>query len=75
VEASWKPIYTARDLGEFLADLRRQHGWSQAHLARELGVTRQYVSEIESGKPGLYNDRLFGMLRLLGGGLRGDFPS
>jgi HTH-type transcriptional regulator / antitoxin HipB len=36
----------------------------------DLGVSRRYVSEIENGKPGLYTERLFQMLRLLGVRLR-----
>ncbi len=68
----WAPIHTAADLGRFLRDLRVQRGWTQAQLAEELGVTRQYVSEIENGKPNLYSERLFQTLRLLGGRLRAE---
>ena len=35
-------------------------------------MTRQYVAEIEQGKPNLYNERLFQSLRLLGGRLRAE---
>lgn len=30
--------------------LRAEHGWSQAELARRLGVSRQTVNSIEVGK-------------------------
>ncbi|WP_298888588.1 helix-turn-helix transcriptional regulator [uncultured Serinicoccus sp.] len=30
--------------------LRGEHGWSQAQLARELGVSRQTVNAIETGR-------------------------
>lgn len=30
--------------------LRGQHGWSQAHLAELLGVSRQTVNAIENGR-------------------------
>lgn len=73
-EASWAPIYTPRDLGLFLRDLRTQRDLTQAQLADELGVTRQYVIELETGKPNLYSDRLFQALRLLGGHLRAQGP-
>ncbi|MET7640838.1 helix-turn-helix transcriptional regulator [Streptomyces sp. NPDC005438] len=33
-----------------LPDLRRERGWSQQHLADELGVTRQTVISIERGR-------------------------
>lgn len=68
----WAPIQTPADLGQFLRRLRHERGWSQQRLAEELGTTRQYVFEIESGKPNLYSDRLFAALRLLGGALRAE---
>jgi transcriptional regulator with XRE-family HTH domain len=40
-----------------------------------LGVTRQYISEFERGVPMLYTDRLFALLRLLGGSLRARLSS
>lgn len=72
LEGNWSPINTAADLGRFLRDLRIQRGLTQAELAHELGVTRQYIAEIERGKPSLYTDRLFQSLRLLGGRLRAE---
>ena len=71
-EGMWAPINTAADLGRFLRDLRVQRGLTQAQLAEELGVTRQYVAEIEQGKPNLYSERVFQSLRLLGGRLRAE---
>jgi HTH-type transcriptional regulator/antitoxin HipB len=73
-EGSWAPIFTPADLGLFLRDLRTQKGLTQAQLADELGVTRQYLVELETGKPNLYSDRLFQALRLLGGHLRAHGP-
>jgi len=69
----WSELYTPQDLGRFVADLRRTRGLTQAELADELGVTRQYISEIESGQPNLYSERLFQLLRLLHGSLRGRY--
>ena len=37
------------NVSENIADLRRKRGWSQEHLAEQLGVTRQSVSKWESG--------------------------
>ena len=71
-EGTWAPINTPADLGLFLRDLRVQRGLTQAQLAEQLGVTRQYVAEIEKGKPNLYSERLFQGLRLLGGRLRAE---
>jgi len=69
----WADLYTPQDLGRFVADLRTSRGLTQAQLAEELGVTRQYLSQIESGQPTLYGDRLFRLLRLLQGTLRGRY--
>ena len=33
-----------------IAELRAQHGWTQADLAAQLGVSRQTVISIERGK-------------------------
>lgn len=71
-DAVWAHVRTAGDLGAFLRHLRLAKGWTQAELAAELGVTRQYVVELETGKPNLYNERLFQTLRLLGGSLRAE---
>ena len=71
----WADVYTAQQLGEFASGLRRARGLTQTELADELGVTRQYISELERGVPTLYTDRLFSLLRLLGGSLRGRFPA
>jgi len=72
---TWTDVYTAEQLGRFVGELRRARGLTQSELARELGVTRQYISELERGVPSLYTDRLFSLLRLLGGSLRGQFSS
>lgn len=72
VTDAWAPVRTPEDLGRFLARVRQDRGLTQEELAEELGVSRRYVSEIENGKPGLYTERLFQMLRLLGVRLRAE---
>lgn len=62
----WGYINTPQDLGAFLRALREDRRLTQEELADELGITRQYLHEIESGKPSLYSTRLFSLLRLLG---------
>lgn len=62
----WARVLSAQDLGRFLTELRTDRGLTQAQLADDLGISRRYVYEIESGKPSLYSDRLFATLRLLG---------
>ncbi|HSY15196.1 MAG TPA: helix-turn-helix domain-containing protein [Jatrophihabitantaceae bacterium] len=62
----WAQVLTPTDLGAFLANLRAERDLTQQELADLLGVSRRYIYEIEAGKPGLYTDRLFALLRLLG---------
>jgi len=69
---SWGYIRSPEDLGRFLARARADLGLTQQALADELGVNRRYVSEIENGTPGLYTERLFQALRLLGVRLRAE---
>jgi HTH-type transcriptional regulator/antitoxin HipB len=44
-------IRTVRELGLLLRERRRSLKLSQAELAERIGVTRQWVVEIERGKP------------------------
>lgn len=69
------PIITPEDLGSLIRRARAREGLSQAQLAEQLGISRRYVGEIESGKPGLYTSRLFDLLTELGIRLRGDIAS
>jgi HTH-type transcriptional regulator/antitoxin HipB len=63
--AVWAYVTRPADLGDFLRRRRTQRGLTQAALADELGITRRYLVEIEQGKPSLYTDRLFALLREL----------
>jgi transcriptional regulator with XRE-family HTH domain len=40
---------TISPYGQRVTALRRQHGWSQRHLARRAGVPHTVVSELERG--------------------------
>lgn len=44
-------IHTAKDLGLAIRSRRKALGWDQATLAKQVGVTRQWVIDIEKGKP------------------------
>jgi HTH-type transcriptional regulator/antitoxin HipB len=65
-DTTWTHARSARDIGRFVQRARRARGLSQAALADELGLTRQYVSEVESGDGNLYISRLFEMFAELG---------
>lgn len=42
---------TPKDLGLLIRDQRRQLGLDQHDLAKRVGVSRQWIVEIEAGKP------------------------
>jgi y4mF family transcriptional regulator len=44
-------LKTPADLGNVIQQRRKALGWDQARLAHEAGVSRQWVIEIEKGKP------------------------
>lgn len=71
---TWTHARGPRDMGAFVRRVRRAQGLSQAELADRLGLTRQYVSELESGEPNLYARRLFEVLGELGVTVRLDAP-
>ena len=70
-------IRTARDLGAVIRDHRRRLGLGQQTLADRIGVSRQWVVEVEKGKPraevGLILRALdaLGVTLVLGGGFQG----
>lgn len=65
VQRLWARILTAEDLGRFLAEIRVERDLTQAELAAELGISRPYLSAVESGRPTLYSERLFTLLNVL----------
>lgn len=44
-------LRTPADLGNVILQRRKALGWDQARLAHEAGVSRQWIIEIEKGKP------------------------
>ena len=44
-------LKTPADLGNVILQRRKALGWDQARLAHEAGVSRQWIIEIEKGKP------------------------
>lgn len=53
--------YNTKESGKRIKDLRKQRGITQEKLAEELGITREFVGRIETGKNGASVD-LFVML-------------
>jgi HTH-type transcriptional regulator / antitoxin HipB len=44
------PIHTVEELGAAIRHRRRQLNWDQQSLAERVGVSRQWIVEIEAGK-------------------------
>jgi HTH-type transcriptional regulator/antitoxin HipB len=65
VRRLWARILTAGDLGRFLAEIRVERDLTQAELALELGISRPYLSSLESGRSTIYSERLFALLNFL----------
>ncbi|MFD4462797.1 helix-turn-helix domain-containing protein [Nocardia sp. NPDC058480] len=59
-------VTSAESLGRILQQARLLSGLSQRDLAQRLGTTQRYIWEIEAGKPSIYTDRLFAMMRETG---------
>ena len=67
---TWTTPRNPRDLGTYLGRVRRSRGLTQAQVADELGITRQYLSELENGVENLWVQRLFELLDTLDVDLR-----
>lgn len=63
------PTLTARKLKDVAAVIRaarEDKGMSQSELAERLAFSRDYMVDLESGKPNVYATRLFRVLHELG---------
>ena len=49
-----------------LRDGRVRAGWSQTELAERVGVSRQWISQVETGKTSVEFDLVVGALQALG---------
>ena len=59
-------VTSPESLGRILQQARLLGGMSQRELAERLGTTQRYIWEIEAGKPSIFMDRLFAMMRETG---------
>jgi len=67
--------HTARQFGDIIAAARRHRGLTQAQLAREMGVTQAWISQIEQGKDNAQIGKVLRVLSYLGVRLRvGEAP-
>ncbi|MGY2744419.1 helix-turn-helix domain-containing protein [Pseudarthrobacter sp. O4] len=54
------------DLGLMVYGIRTRNGLSQTDLAKRLDVSQRYLSELETGKPKVLNDKFFAVMDKLG---------
>lgn len=60
------PARRPADIGAVIRAAREDAGITQAELADRLAFSRDYMIDLESGKPNLYATRLFRVLHELG---------
>jgi transcriptional regulator with XRE-family HTH domain len=46
----WTNAYSFEDIGQFLREARREHGITQAQMAKKLGFSAVTLSALETGK-------------------------
>lgn len=63
-------IQSVRELAAVIRGLRRGRGWSQATLAREAGVGREWIIHLEKARPSVELGRVMGTLKALGVSLK-----
>lgn len=61
------------ELAGLFRDGRKRAGWSQRDLANQVGVSRQWVSLVETGKTSVEFDLVLASLQALGYGLTVEF--
>jgi HTH-type transcriptional regulator/antitoxin HipB len=59
-------ITTPRDIGAAIKERRKQLGLGQAELATRAGVSRQWLIQLEGGKPGVAMGLVLRLLNVLG---------
>jgi HTH-type transcriptional regulator / antitoxin HipB len=59
-------VTSPESLGRILQQARLLNGWSQRELAARIGTTQRYIWEIEVGKPSIFVERLFALMRETG---------
>jgi len=59
-------VATPRDIGAAIKERRKQLGLGQAELAARAGVSRQWLIQVEGGKPGVALGLVLRLLNSLG---------
>ncbi|QDY89671.1 helix-turn-helix transcriptional regulator [Arthrobacter sp. UKPF54-2] len=59
-------MYTVREAGPLVRELREERGWSQAELGRRANVSRTFVIDLESGKSTVETSKFMDVFQALG---------
>jgi len=59
-------IRSTKDLGRAVADIRRTKGLTQAQMASEVGLSRDSLAHLETGRSGRALEHLLRLLRRMG---------
>ena len=51
---------------EKILNIRKKNGWTQEQLAEMIGISRSFLSEIETGKRGLHYEKIPALASALG---------
>jgi len=73
-KTTWR-VRSAADLGRAIAGARRRRGVTQERLARDLGIERSYLSQLENGEETLALQRSLRALRRLGAEVSVTLPT
>lgn len=65
-------LRTPQDIGAFLREQRQKAGLDQASLAKRVGVSRQWIVEVEGGKPRAEVGLVLRALNALGVSIQAD---
>lgn len=57
---------TTEQLGAAIREARIEHNWTQAELAHQTGLSREWVCKVERGAPRLEFDKVLAVIQTLG---------
>lgn len=63
-------VQSVRELAAVVRKLRRDKGWTQATLAKEAGVGREWIIHLEKGRTTVELGLVIGTLKALGVGIQ-----
>lgn len=67
-------IHSGADFGRAIADLRRRQGMTQAQLAEQSGLSRDYLAHLEAGRTSKSLDHVLRTLRRSGATVTVSLP-